>query len=121
MGRPQTAERSDVEEELFVAEANGNGVEHHSPLKSNTGSTERQEPRKPELSPAAAMSMPSTDDTIHENFNGDARPSTEKARAEVSKDLSPEQCLMVSRYPERGSRRMPDCDSCKLGLKYLYP
>ena len=107
MGRPHETDETDPAKEIHVAEANGNGVEHHSPLKSNSGPSERsQEPRKPENSASdAAMSSPSGDDAAPEN--GKKRPPTKNGNAAGSKDIDPE----VSGYPEQRSEAVDDLRS----------
>lgn len=91
----------EVEDDSVVVEANGNGVVHHSPPKSNSSPSEdsrAQEARKPDFPPIGAVSIASTTETRHEN--GDTMSSTEEGNAENSKGLTPEEELQVFRYPE---------------------
>lgn len=73
MGRPHEAPRAELDDEAFTADANGNGVEHHDPVKSNSSPSEA---RKPDTLPAAtAAASPVADTALG---NGTRRSSKKK-------------------------------------------
>lgn len=73
MGRPHEAPGAELNDEVFNADANGNGVEHHEPAKSNSSPSEA---RKPDTLPAATAAAPPVADTAL--GNGTRRSSKKK-------------------------------------------
>ncbi|BDA49187.1 probable proton pump-interactor BIP131 at N-terminal half [Coccomyxa sp. Obi] len=74
MGRPHEAPRAELDDEAFTADANGNGVENHDPVKSNSSPSEA---RKPDTLPAATAAAPPVADTAL--GNGMRRSSKKKS------------------------------------------